>query len=95
MGIHGDTAGYMGLQGVTGGYKGLQGVTGGYKASQGVTKDYTNQFSSYNVVRYSFLVYFPQKSRVKKSPIFDENYRLTPLEKFEFEFCVSHNQLFL
>ena len=82
MGIHGDTAGYMGLQG----------VTGGYKALQGVTKDYRNLFSSYNVVRYSFLVYFPQKSELKKSPIFDENQRLTSLEKFEL--CGCHNQMF-
>ena len=54
---------------------GIHGDTAGYIGLQGVTKDYTNQVSSYNVVRYSFLVYFPQKSRVKKSPIFDENYR--------------------
>ena len=83
----------MGTKQVTWGYKGLQGDTRGYKGLQGVTKDYTNQFSSYNVVRYSFLVYFPQKSRVKKTPVFDENYGLTPLEKFEF--CVFHNQLIL
>ena len=66
--LHGeDTEGYMGLQGVPGGYKGLQGltrgyrgllgVTVGYKGLQGVTKNYRNLFSSYNVARYSFLIY--------------------------------------
>ena len=87
------TWGYKVFQGVTRGYKGLQGLTRSYKGLQGVTKNYRNPFSSYNVVRYSFLIYFAQKSKLKKSSSFDENHRLNPLEKFEF--CVFHNQMVL
>ena len=71
MGIHKDKEVFKGLEGVTGGYKGLQRVTGSYKELHGVTwgytglqgitwvtRDYRNLFSSLNVVRYSFLVYF-------------------------------------
>ena len=92
MGIHGVKRGYRGLQRVTWGYKGLQGDTGGYKGLQGVTggekrlrwvtKDYRNFFLSRTFPRYSFLVYFASKSKLKKSHSFDQNDGLTPLEKF-------------
>ena len=67
--LHGVTKGLSGLHGVqlrsnrgfqrvTGGCKGLQGVTRGYKGLQRVTKNYRNLFSSSDVVKYFFLVYF-------------------------------------
>ena len=81
MGIQGVTRGYRRFQWVTGGYKRLQGVTGGDKGLQGVLKNYTNFFLT-RTFPDTFSIYFAQKSKLKKSQIFDQNDGLTPLKKF-------------
>ena len=82
QGLHGVTGGYKGLQRVTAGYKRLQGVTGGYKGLQGVTKSYTNFLLTRTFPDTFSWSILHEKSKLKKSLIFDQNDGLTPLEKF-------------
>ena len=99
-GLQGVTKSYRVLQRVTRGYRGLQGVTRGNngvtgcdKALQGVTKDYRNFFLTRTFPDTFSFPLFCIKIKVEEISNFDQNYGLTPLEKF-FS-CVFCTQLFL
>ena len=90
-GLQGVTRGYNGLQGVTRGYRGLQWITGGYNGLLGVTRGYRGlqrNTGSYKGLWKLFLTRtFPDtfswsvlhnKSKLKKSQIFDQNHGLIP-----------------
>ena len=86
-GLQGVTRGYRGLRGVTRGYRGLQGVTKGYKGFQGVTGERESlkwSCQKKNLIKPSMLSILEEKHSLWKMLIFDQNHRLTPLQKCKF-----------